>query len=207
MKTCETVIVENIFLTGDFFKEFKNWEEIFLNSCPLKVEVGCGKDDSLIERAKMEPQSNFIGIESDTGVARRLESKIRRSGVSNLRVIAFDGPHAVQHLFSPGSVHAFYIQFPDPWPKKRHAKRRIFRNEFMNVLHEKLITGGILFIATDVKETAELALSVVQNMRGFTNEAGDHIFCSQKPFSYMTLYERKFLKEGKRIYYLLFRKL
>lgn len=198
--------IARIVYREDIFRQFSGWGKVFDNHHPLKVEIGCGKDDSLIERAQRESLYNFVGIESDAGVAYRLESKIRRSRITNVRVIAFDGPHAVKNLFLPDTVHTFYIQFPDPWPKKRHAKRRILKDDFIKIIYEKLVPMGTLFIATDVDLVAELALSTIQRVGGFKNKSMDGAYLHEKPFSQLTLYERKFLKEGKRIYYLQFDK-
>lgn len=196
------VETSEIVLNYTSLKNFKSWEDAFQNQNALKVEIGCGKDDSLIERALHEPQTNFIGIESDSGIAYRLQNKIRRSKASNLKILLFEAQFTLGRFFEDKSVQAFCIQFPDPWPKKRHAKRRIFSEKFISLLRTRLNSRGELFIATDVQDMANLACEVVSKVGGFLP-----VDCQgQKPFPFFTLYEKKFLKLGLPIYYLLYEK-
>jgi tRNA (guanine-N7-)-methyltransferase len=188
-------------------RDFQGWDREFGNTFPLKVDIGCGKDDSLIQRAALEPAFNFIGIEYDGEMAYRLEKKIRRSGLPNVRVVYFDARFAVKDLFQPESVPFFSMQFPDPWPKRRHASRRMMAVDFVKIIWEKLLPDGEFFVATDVAEIAQLSLETVTASGCFQNCAGDKIYQEKKPFSSLTLYEQKFLKEGLPIYYLLFRKI
>jgi len=188
-------------------RDFQGWDREFGNTHLLKVDIGCGKDDSLIQRAVLEPHFNFIGIEHDGEMAYRLEKKIRRSGASNVRVVYFDARFAVKELFQSESVPFFSMQFPDPWPKRRHAGRRMMAVDFVKILWEKLLPDGEFFVATDVPEIAKLSLETVTASGCFKNCAGDKIYQEKKPFPSLTLYEQKFLKEGLPIYYLLFKKI
>src|SRR5574341_212871 len=84
------------------FRDFKGWGSVFGNDHTLKVEIGCGKDDSLIQRALLEPETNFIGIENDPGIAFRFEKKVRRSQVNNLRIILFEAQLALEVIEQAG---------------------------------------------------------------------------------------------------------
>lgn len=201
-----TVEILNILLDFQALRDFKGWGNVFGNNHPLKVEIGCGKDDSLIQRALLEPGINFIGIESDAGIAFRFERKVRRSEVANLRIVLFDAHFVLKNLFDRESVQVFFLQFPDPWPKRRHTRRRVLNPDFVREIREKLVPQGEFFIATDVYEMAQLALELVGQNGGFLNCAGEKIFESKKPFSVFTLYEQKFMSQGLPIYYLRFRK-
>ncbi len=193
---------QNILIDYERLYLFENWFQFFGNDHPLKIEIGCGKDDSLVERAVHEPQSNFVGVESDVGIAYRLEKKVKRSKATNLKILLFQAEYALNRFFEEETIQDFFIQFPDPWPKKRHAKRRIFQKEFITLLQSKLVSKGGLFIATDVKDMADLAIQVIQEVGGF-----ESLDCNgQKPFPFFTLYEKKFLKLGLPIYYLKYQK-
>jgi tRNA (guanine-N7-)-methyltransferase len=89
-----------VLLNYQTLRDFKGWESLFGNFQPLKVEIGCGKDDSLIERALLEPQTNFIGIENDSGIAFRFERKVRRSGALNLKIVLFEAHFVLSHLLN-----------------------------------------------------------------------------------------------------------
>jgi tRNA (guanine-N7-)-methyltransferase len=196
-----------VLLNYQTLRDFKGWESLFGNFQPLKVEIGCGKDDSLIERALLEPQTNFIGIENDSGIAFRFERKVRRSGALNLKIVLFEAHFVLSHLLNQESVETFFLQFPDPWPKRRHAKRRVLNFDFVKKLWERLVPEGEFFIATDVPDIAQLALEMVNQVGGFINCAGKEIFEPKKAYPVLTLYEKKFLSQGLPIYYLRFKKL
>lgn len=189
-----------ILLDYDDIRDFQGWETVFGRNSFLKVDIGCGKDDALILRAKSDPDCDYIGIENDRGIAYRLETKIRRSGVTNLRVICFEGHFVIKNFFQEESIQSFSIQFPDPWPKKRHHRRRIMNEDFVRLLHAKLQSNGDLFIITDFKEISEIALELVQKFGGFK------LYSTQKPFPFTTLYESKFIRQGLPIYYLCYKK-
>jgi tRNA (guanine-N7-)-methyltransferase len=198
--------VSEILLDYQALRDFSGWKNFFGNDHPLKVEIGCGKDDSLIKRATLEPEINFIGIENDAGIAYRFERKVRRSKITNLRIVLFDAHFVLKNLLDRESVRVFFLQFPDPWPKRRHARRRVLSLEFVQEIWERLVPQGEFFIATDVLEMAQWALELIGENRGFLNCAGEKMFESQKPFSIFTLYEQKFMDQGLPIYYLRFKK-
>lgn len=195
-----------ILLDYTSLRHFSNWSDAFGNDHSLKVDIGCGKDDSLIERALHEPRVNFIGIEYDRGIAYRLESKVRRSGVTNLRIISFEARFALETFFEGESVQTFFLHFPDPWPKRKHARRRILTHAFVSLLREKLVPGGEFLIATDVLAIAQGGLKVIEGVKGFSNCADEGQFEKQKSIPTRTLYEQKFLRQNLPIYYLRFKK-
>lgn len=187
-------------------RNFCGWPAAFGRQGPLRVDIGCGKDDSLIDRALDRPDVNFVGIECDAGVAYRLEKKVRRQRAQNIRIVQFDARFALEHLFGPGSVQGFTMHFPDPWPKSRHARRRLLDQELAAVIRDKLENGGEFFIATDVRDMAESALKIIGETAGFLNVFGRNTSSFERPYPYPTLYEQKFVLQGLKIYYLLFRK-
>ncbi|MBI1870585.1 MAG: tRNA (guanosine(46)-N7)-methyltransferase TrmB [Chlamydiae bacterium] len=196
-------LTEHVLLDYTSIRNFKSWKELFKNPQPLKVDIGCGKDDALIERALHEPHFNFIGIENDSGIAYRFEKKIRRSKATNLLLVLFDAHFVIEKMFDNESVELFSMQFPDPWPKKRHHKRRVLTSPFVKILRDKLRENGEFFVATDVQAVSELALEVVNICGGFKRITQGEL----KSHPFHTLYEKKFLSHGLPIHYLKFKKI
>ncbi len=121
--------------------------QLFGRSAPLQVDLGCGDGSFLCDLARQFPHKNFLGIERLT---KRVE-KIRRKAqmIDNLRVLSTDTLFAVQYLLPENSAEAFYLLFPDPWPKRRHQQRRIFTHDFLDAIARALRQNGILHVATD----------------------------------------------------------
>jgi tRNA (guanine-N7-)-methyltransferase len=121
--------------------------EFFGRSAPLHVDLGCGDGSFLCEIAQQFPKTNFLGIERLT---KRVE-KVRRKAekIENVRVLRADTLFAVRYLLPESSVEAFYLLFPDPWPKRRHQLRRIFTTDFLDAIAVALEQHGVLRVATD----------------------------------------------------------
>jgi tRNA (guanine-N7-)-methyltransferase len=116
---------------------------------PLEVDLGCGDGSFLVALARENPNHDFLGIERLLGRVRSACRRIERGGLTNARVTRFEISYAVEHLLPPRSVTAFYLLFPDPWPKRRHAPRRLVTENFLASLHRALAPNGTVRIATD----------------------------------------------------------
>ena len=125
---------------------------IFGREARLEVDLGCGDGTFLVALAQRSPETNFIGVERLPGRFRSAGRKIGEAGLTNARVLEHDILHAVQQLFAPGSVDVFSLLFPDPWPKRRHQRRRIFGAAFLRAIDRALRPEGELRIATDHPE-------------------------------------------------------
>jgi len=113
------------------------------------VDLGCGDGAFLAKIAAENPDNNFLGIERLLGRVRSACRKIERAGLTNARILRFEISYAVEQLLPPNSVATFYIMFPDPWPKRRHAPRRLVTESFLLSLHRALRPCGTIRIATD----------------------------------------------------------
>jgi tRNA (guanine-N7-)-methyltransferase len=121
--------------------------KIFGHTAPLQVDLGCGDGSFLFELAQTLPEKNFLGVER---LAHRVAKATRKAGrVGNMRVLRSETLYAVEYLIPPESVEMFHLLFPDPWPKRRHHRRRIVSNDFLAAIARALQPGGILRIATD----------------------------------------------------------
>jgi tRNA (guanine-N7-)-methyltransferase len=116
---------------------------------PLWVDVGCGKGRFLVATAERNPAMDFLGIDRQVGRLRYVERRILRAALTNVRLLRAEAAYTVQHLLPPHSVQVFSIFFPDPWPKRRHHRRRLFAPVFLDALHAATAPGGVIHIATD----------------------------------------------------------
>jgi tRNA (guanine-N7-)-methyltransferase len=120
---------------------------IFGRVAPLRVDLGCGDGSFLCELAQLHPDKDFIGI--DRLVGRVARACRKAAALENVRVLNVESSYAVDYLLPEGSVETFYLLFPDPWPKRRHQRRRIVTPEFLESIHRALVDNGLLQIATD----------------------------------------------------------
>jgi len=174
--------------------------QLFGRSAPLQVDLGCGDGSFLCELAKQFPRKNFLGIERLT---KRVE-KVRRKAqkIENVRVLRADTLFAVRHLLSESSVEAFYLLFPDPWPKRRHQFRRIFTRDFLDAIAAALEKHGVLRVATDQFDYFHQIerLSQVHQQFQVVPLSPDEAVLP------VTKFERKFREQGVPIYRLTLRK-
>ncbi len=136
--------------------------EAFERVAPLEVDVGCGKGRFLAARARAFPGVNFLGVDRQLVRLRKTSRKLVREGLTNVRLLKIEAAYSARYLLPPASVSAFYILFPDPWPKRRHHVRRLFSEEFLDDAARALHPGGLLHAATDHMEyfrTIEAALA------------------------------------------------
>jgi septum formation protein len=194
-------------LSGNRQSAIGNWQSVaprFENpGAPLEVEIGPGKDDFVVRAALASPGTNFLAIERLRERVDKLCGKIKRAEARNVRVF-FGGANAVEAILGPGQAQAFYIHFPDPWPKRRHAKHRLLQPWFAAVLAERLAPGGRLNIVTDARPYAEEILAALEATPGLANRLGKGAWANELPGYHQSVYERKRRAAGCMIYYLLF---
>lgn len=139
----------------EFCTEIVNFDVVFGRSAPRIVEIGFGNGETLVEQATGNPDADFIGVEvHEPGVGHCL-LKARDAGVDNLRVIMHDAIEVLEHQVALLSLARVNLYFPDPWPKKRHHKRRIVQPPFLDLVADRLEPGGKLNVATDWANYAE----------------------------------------------------
>jgi tRNA (guanine-N7-)-methyltransferase len=129
---------------------------IFGNDRPVEVEIGSGKGGFLIQAAARRPEHNFLGIEYVGKFAMYVADRAARRGLTNVRVLSVDAGHLFIHRVPPASIDALHVYHPDPWPKKRHHKRRLFQPAFVEAAIRALKPGGRWYIQTDHPEYFEV---------------------------------------------------
>jgi tRNA (guanine-N7-)-methyltransferase len=172
--------------------------QLFGRTVPLQVDLGCGDGSFLCELAQLFPQKNFLGIERLT---KRVE-KVRRKAekIENVRVLRADTSFAVRYLLPENSVEAFYLLFPDPWPKRRHQQRRIFTRDFLDAAAGPLEQNGVLRVATDQLDYFHEIERLSRAHLEFQVASLDDVALP------LTKFERKFRAQSAPIYRLALRK-
>lgn len=179
---------------------FVDPHSVFGRVAPLEVEIGCGNGDALLEMATARPEHDFIGVEVYRPGVGKLLSGIEANGLGNVRIACRDAVELVRDCIAPASVSRFLVLFPDPWPKKRHHKRRLLQADFIHLLAETLAPGGELVIATDWRDYAEFAMAVVSAEPLLRNPYGTDHFAATSATRPPTKYERRGRSLGHEVF-------
>ena len=175
------------------------FDRIFSRLAPVEIDLGCGDGTFLTAMAQEIPAHNFLGIERLLGRVRSVCRKVARLDLKNARVLRMESSYAVTNLLPAGSVTAFHLLFPDPWPKRRHHRRRAFNHEFLFSIHRALIAGGLFHVATDHTDYFQQIEKVIAEIDIFAVSREQNNFPS-------TTFEQKFTAGGLSIHRLLLRK-
>ena len=187
--------------------EWPDWQAQFGNHQPLKLEIGFGMGNFLIEMAAQEPQSNFIGMDFYHKGIRKLMTRKKKLQLENIRVAYGDVRIKIPLLFKDGELETVYINFPDPWPKKRHTKRRLIKPDFVKLIGQKLAPEGRIYLATDSEVYAMEMLECFNSGPQFQNQDPGSGFLGSREDLPKTKYEKNFINAGHKIYYLEFTRL
>lgn len=178
-----------------------HWQARFEKSQPIHVEVGMGKGQFIIGMAKAHPEINFIGLEVQKSVAATaLRSALEEEPLTNLQLIAGAG-ESIETYFEPAEITQLYLNFSDPWPKKRHTKRRLTYKSFLTSYQKVLISDGVLELKTDNQGFFEYSLMSMNNFGlVFDGVWLDLHNSAENVGNVQTEYERKFSEKGQPIY-------
>lgn len=146
-----------------------NLSEVFGRTADTIVEVGFGMGTSLLSMAQNNPQNNYIGIEVHQAGVGSLAADLHDHQITNVRIVAHDAVDVFKSRLADNSLAGVQIFFPDPWPKKRHHKRRLIQSEFIQLITSKIKTGGFIHCATDWQEYAEHMLELLSKAPGLYN--------------------------------------
>jgi tRNA (guanine-N7-)-methyltransferase len=178
-----------------------DWAQIFPNDYPMQLEIGFGNGSFLIDMAMRESRTNFVGLDMYHKGIRKTITRADKRLIENIHVVYGDARQRTESIFEKETLQAVYINFPDPWPKKRHIKRRLLTPSFIEILSNKLISSGELRIATDTESYARDILTYLENS-SLENKAGSFQFLDSREDIPQSKYEKNYLIQGKKIYYL-----
>lgn len=183
-------------------EKYKNkWNELFGNSNPVQIEIGMGKGRFIMDMARLHPNINYIGIEKYSSVLIRGIQKMEAEELPNLFFIRMDAEQ-ITEVFGKEEIEKIYLNFSDPWPKDRHAKRRLPSCEFLNRYHEILAKEGDLEFKTDNKDLFEFALKELEAAGWHLDQVTYDLHHDEEMMkgNIMTEYEERFSSMGNPIY-------
>jgi tRNA (guanine-N7-)-methyltransferase len=192
MQSSKDLIVEPIGVDVETLPHPIVWKDLFGNDHPVELEIGMGKGTFLTDQAKARPETNFFGLEYARWFWRYASDRLRRNNCSNARTARAEAAYFVKEFVSDSSLTVVHIYFPDPWPKKRHHKRRLIQKPFLEQIERILKPAGRLQIVTDHQDYFQQIQEVVRasrlkEMEYLVNEVG-------------TNFERKYRREGRPFY-------
>jgi len=172
------------------------WSELFGRTAPVDVEIGSGKGKFLLELATLRPDRDILAVERAGKYHRLCCDRAERRGIGNVRLLRTTAEDLLFRLLDPASLENIYILFPDPWPKKRHHKRRLIKPEVVEALHRALVPGGHLLIKTDHEGYSEVIAEVLAAAAGFDALDPAEAYADLP----VTGFELKYKIEGRPIY-------
>jgi len=171
------------------------WPQLFGRDAPIDIEIGAGKGKFLNEFATAQPARNLLGVERSAKYHRLCCDRAARRGLTNVRLLRTTGEDLLFRLLAEASVVNMFVLFPDPWPKKRHHKRRFFKPEIVVAMARALAIGGRLLVKSDHADYADVIGEVLAGAAGLTPINPDEAFAGLP----LTGFEHKYEIEGRAI--------
>jgi tRNA (guanine-N7-)-methyltransferase len=187
-----------------FTGEPLDFASVFGRNAPTILEIGFGMGETTAEIARANPQTDYLGVEVHGPGVGSLLRLIEAHALSNVRIVQHDAIDVLTTMIAPESLAAIHVFFPDPWPKKRHHKRRLLQPEFVQLLATRLLSGGYLHIATDWEEYADWTLAVLREIPTLKNT--DKNFAPRPAYRPLTKFERRGLRLGHAVRDIVFSK-
>jgi len=181
-----------------------DFRALFGREAPVVVEIGSGMGETTVRIAAENPDTDYLAIEVHAPGIGSLLRRVEEEGLTNLRVVQHDAVEVLRDMVPEGSLAGIHVFFPDPWPKKRHHKRRLVQPGFATLAASRLAPGGRLHVATDWQEYAEQVLAVLAEVPGLRNTAEG--FAPRPPWRPETKFERRGRRLGHGVWDVLFEK-
>lgn len=183
-----------------------DWESSFSRRAPLWIEIGYGNGAQTAHLAKIHPQINFLGIEIHLPGVGHLLKLADDDQLDNLKLIRHDAVEVLSECVEDSSVDQIMLFFPDPWPKKKHHKRRIVQPDFINLVANKLKPAGRFHLATDWEPYAEWMLESISMHPQLRNTSTSGHFIVPPDYRLLTKFENRGIKKGHGVWDLMFEK-
>ena len=177
-------------------------DALFGRGAPRVLEIGSGMGETTADIATAHPEMDYLAVEVHTPGVGSLLKQIEERSLSNVRVVQHDAVDVIEHMLAPQSLDGIHIFFPDPWPKKRHHKRRLVQPELVKLLSSRLKPGGYVHVATDWEEYAQQMLEVLKTEPALTNTAAG--YAPRPEYRPLTKFEERGLKLGHGVWDLVF---
>ncbi|MFN7086445.1 MAG: tRNA (guanosine(46)-N7)-methyltransferase TrmB [Burkholderiales bacterium] len=187
-----------------FSPEILDLERIFGRAAPKILEIGFGMGETTAAIAAAHPENDYLGIEVHTPGVGSLLKRIDEQRLANVRIIQHDAVEVLEHMIGRATLDGVHVFFPDPWPKKRHHKRRLIQPRFVSLLAERLKPGAYVHVATDWQEYAEQVLAVLAAEPQLVNTADG--YAPRPDYRPQTKFEARGLKLGHGVWDIVFRK-
>jgi tRNA (guanine-N7-)-methyltransferase len=176
-----------------FSPVFVDLDAVFGRRSPKILEIGFGMGETTARIASDHPENDYLGVEVHSPGVGALLKQIEEQALTNIRIIQHDAVEVVRHMIAPGSLAGIHVFFPDPWPKKRHHKRRLIQPAFAELLATRLAPGGCLHAATDWQDYADHILATLAGVASLENpHRGFAVRPAERP-------ETKFERRGRRL--------
>jgi tRNA (guanine-N7-)-methyltransferase len=179
-------------------------DRAFGRTAPRILEIGFGMGDTTADIAGRHPENDYLGVEVHSPGVGALLQRIDKLGLANVRIIQHDAVEVMEHMIPPASLSAAHLFFPDPWPKKRHHKRRLIQPPFVALLASRLKPGAYLHAATDWEDYANQILATLSAEPQLVNTAAG--FAPRPDWRPRTKFEERGLKLGHRVWDVVFRR-
>jgi len=179
-------------------------DQAFGRHAPVVVEVGSGMGETTARIAAGNPATDYLAIEVHAPGVGSLLKQVEEAGLTNVRVVRHDAVEVLRDMVAPGSLAGIHVFFPDPWPKKRHHKRRLLQPDFAALAASRLAPGGVLHVATDWQEYADHVLAVLSATPGLENTADG--FAPRPAARPETKFEKRGIKLGHGVWDVIFKK-
>lgn len=207
------VIQDRVWYVPDQYEDYTSFSfpgwgnpQLFDQALPICIEYCSGNGAWVAAKAKAQPECNWIAIERKFDRVRKIWSKVKNYDLSNLLIVCGEGFRVTQHYFPPSSVQSVFINFPDPWPKKRHAKHRLIQVPFVEEIHRILQPTGVLTLVTDDESYSNNMIEVLHQVAGFQSLFGNPHYVTDYLDYGTSYFEDLWRQKGKVIRYHAFRK-
>lgn len=194
------------FIDAESLASMPAWNEIFGNGNPLALEIGCGTGHFVAQMAQVHPDWNFLAVDYYNKGCLKTSKRVDKAGLDNVRVIRAEARSFMERCIPRRSLQAVVINCPDPWPKKRHRKRRLVNGEFVGYLSEFMLPGGDFHFATDFDDYGEDVARLMPEMPGFANVLAPDPYRHALEGYPLSKYMLKFMDAGKQIYFIHYRR-
>lgn len=182
-------------------------DAVFGRNAPRIMEIGFGNGEALAWAAAHDPDSDYIGVEVHRPGVGRLMNALAAEGTGNVRICRHDAVEVLRNDIAPAALAGLRIWFPDPWPKKRHHKRRLVQPGFIELAAARMAPGGLLHLATDWEPYAEHMHEVMQQAAGWRNRSAAGDYVERPPWRIQTHFEQRGRKLGHGVWDLLYERI